>query len=63
VITTIRELFMEHGWKHRLGVVTAAAVLASGLGTNAAKLRLTKLISWHTDLRKGTLQDRLNRLT
>jgi hypothetical protein len=36
VITTIRELFMEHGWKHRLGVVAAAAVLAGGLWTASA---------------------------
>jgi hypothetical protein len=31
VITIMREVFMEHSWKRRLGVVAAAAVLASGL--------------------------------
>jgi hypothetical protein len=36
VITIMWEVFMEHGWKHRLGVVAAAAVLASGLWTASA---------------------------
>jgi hypothetical protein len=40
VITTIREVFMEHGWKRRLGVFAAAAVLANGLGTASAGIAL-----------------------